>query len=167
MAAPLDLQPEVERFLYYEALLLDEGRFNEWLDLLTDDVHYLMPTAESVQSDPGAAAPEVSLSYMDEGKEMLALRVRQLDTGLRHVEVPASLTRRLVTNVLVIDAPADDELNVASNFLVFQIRHGRHESQFSGTRRDRLRRVDGEWKLCKRTILITQPVLPRAVSIFF
>lgn len=167
MAAPLDLQPEVERFLYYEALLLDEGRFNEWLDLLTDDIRYLMPTAESVQSEPGAATPEVSLSYMDEGKEMLALRVRQLDTGLRHVEVPASLTRRLVTNVLIIDAPADDELNVASNFLVFQIRHGRHESQFSGTRRDRLRRVDGEWKLCERTILITQPVLPRAVSIFF
>ncbi|MDE2836808.1 MAG: 3-phenylpropionate/cinnamic acid dioxygenase subunit beta [Chloroflexota bacterium] len=167
MAAPLDLQPEVERFLYYEALLLDEGRFNEWLDLLTDDIRYLMPTAESVQSNPDAAAPEVSLSYMDEGKELLALRVRQLDTGLRHVEVPASLTRRLVTNVLIVDAPADDELNVASNFLVFQIRHGRHESQFSGTRRDRLRRVDGGWKLCERTVLITQPVLPRAVSIFF
>ena len=167
MAAPLDLQPEVERFLYYEALLLDEGRFNEWLELLTEDIRYLMPTAESVQSEPGGAIPEVSLSYMDEGKEMLALRVRQLDTGLRHVEVPASLTRRLVTNVLIVDAPADDELNVASNFLVFQIRHGRHESQFSGTRRDRLRRVDGAWKLCERTILITQPVLPRAVSIFF
>ena len=167
MASPLDAQPEVERFLYYEALLLDEGRFNEWLDLLTDDIRYLMPTAESVQGEAGGAAPGVSLSYMDEGKEMLALRVRQLDTGLRHVEVPASLTRRLVTNVLVTGAPADDELSVASNFLVFQIRHARHESQFSGARRDRLRRVNGEWKLCERTILVTQPVLPRAVSIFF
>ena len=167
MASPLDVQPEVERFLYYEALLLDEGRFNEWLDMLTDDIRYLMPTAESVQGGAGGAAPEVSLSYMDEGKEMLALRVRQLDTGLRHVEVPASLTRRLVTNVLVTDAPSDDELNVASNFLVFQIRHARHESQFSGTRRDRLRKVNGEWKLSERTVLVTQPVLPRAVSIFF
>ena len=167
MADQLDIQREVERFLYYEALLLDEGRFAEWLELLTDDIRYHMPTSESVQAQPGGENPAVSFSYMDEGKEMLTLRVRQLETGLRHVEMPASLTRRLVTNVLVLDAAPDQDLSATSNFLLFQIRHGRHESQFSGARRDRLRKVDGEWKLSERTVLITQPVLPRAVSIFF
>ena len=34
---------EVEQFLYREARLLDERRFREWLELLTDDVRYWMP----------------------------------------------------------------------------------------------------------------------------
>jgi ethylbenzene dioxygenase subunit beta len=33
---------EVEQFLYREARLLDERRFHEWLELLTEDVHYRM-----------------------------------------------------------------------------------------------------------------------------
>src|SRR5205085_356998 len=37
-----DVLREVEQFLYREARLLDERRFNEWLDLFTDDVRYWM-----------------------------------------------------------------------------------------------------------------------------
>ena len=35
---------EVEQFLYREARLLDERRFHEWLELLTDDIRYRMTT---------------------------------------------------------------------------------------------------------------------------
>ncbi|TMK24269.1 MAG: hypothetical protein E6G69_19025, partial [Alphaproteobacteria bacterium] len=35
-----DVLREVEQFLYREARLLDERRFNEWLDLFTEDVRY-------------------------------------------------------------------------------------------------------------------------------
>jgi 3-phenylpropionate/cinnamic acid dioxygenase small subunit len=31
---------EVEQFLYREARLLDERRFHEWLELLTEDIRY-------------------------------------------------------------------------------------------------------------------------------
>ena len=37
-----DVTREVEQFLYREARLLDERRFHEWLELLTDDIHYWM-----------------------------------------------------------------------------------------------------------------------------
>ena len=37
------LQFEVEQFLYSEAKLLDDRCFDEWIDLLTDDIHYWMP----------------------------------------------------------------------------------------------------------------------------
>ena len=33
---------EVEQFLYREARLLDERRFHDWLQLLTDDIRYWM-----------------------------------------------------------------------------------------------------------------------------
>ena len=37
-----DVTREVEQFLYREARLLDERRFHEWLELLTDDIRYWM-----------------------------------------------------------------------------------------------------------------------------
>ena len=37
-----DVAREVEQFLYREARLLDERRFHDWLELLTDDIRYWM-----------------------------------------------------------------------------------------------------------------------------
>ncbi|HLY65132.1 MAG TPA: aromatic-ring-hydroxylating dioxygenase subunit beta, partial [Chloroflexota bacterium] len=79
----------------------------------------------------------------------------------------ASRTRRLITNVMVDLTDRDDEVDVRSSFLIIQIRHGRHSSEFSGTREDQLRRVDGQWKLTRRMIVLTETLLPRTLSIFF
>ena len=38
-----DLYLEIATFLFDEADLLDSGRFEEWLELLADDVVYEMP----------------------------------------------------------------------------------------------------------------------------
>src|ERR1700752_1430164 len=46
--ATLLLQAEVERFFSAEAELLDERRFDEWLELLHEDLRYWMPIARNV-----------------------------------------------------------------------------------------------------------------------
>ncbi len=43
------LKYEIEEFLYQEAEILDERRFEEWLDLLTDDMRYFMPMRRNVK----------------------------------------------------------------------------------------------------------------------
>jgi 3-phenylpropionate/cinnamic acid dioxygenase small subunit len=43
------LAREIEDFLYTEAELLDERRFEEWLDLLGEDVRYWMPMRRNVK----------------------------------------------------------------------------------------------------------------------
>ncbi len=43
------LTQEIEEFLYHEAELLDERRYEEWLDLLTEDVRYWMPIHRNVE----------------------------------------------------------------------------------------------------------------------
>ena len=71
---PLLLEAEVERFFAAEAELLDERRFDAWLDLLHDDIRYWMPIARNVRFDQ----PEleytregVDANWFDEGKDML------------------------------------------------------------------------------------------------
>src|ERR1700746_2404271 len=48
------LQQEIEEFLYREADLLDERRYDEWLALLAEDVRYWMPMRRNVKVDDRA-----------------------------------------------------------------------------------------------------------------
>ena len=42
---------EVEDFLYEEAALLDEWRLEEWLQLLTEDAAYYVPSTDVPEGD--------------------------------------------------------------------------------------------------------------------
>ena len=68
-----------------------------------------------------AGAGELAYTLFDEDKSSLVARVRRLDTGLAHVEEPRSLTRHLISNVLVRETDAPDEVIAESNFSVFQV----------------------------------------------
>ncbi len=59
---------DIARFLYHEARLLDEKRWEEWLALFTEDGRYWVPLARG-QTD---AEMHTSLAYED----MLLLRLR-------------------------------------------------------------------------------------------
>lgn len=67
---------DVIDFIYAEARMLDEGRFDEWLALWLEDGHYWMPL-DWKQTDP---LHVTSLLYED--MFMLRLRVQRL-TGAR------------------------------------------------------------------------------------
>lgn len=173
--ARLDLQPEIAQFLYYEARLLEDELFHEWLDLVTDDVHYWMPSRELIQGRSQRQVldeleEDLSFTLYNDDRESLQMRVDRLDTGLAYAELPPSITQRLITNVEVFDTDREDEVLVHSAFLVRQVRPESGEDAFVGRRADRLRRV-GEgwlgWKLARRKVVLAQPLLPRTVSILF
>ena len=173
---------EVEQFLYREARLLDERRFPEWLELLTDDVRYWMvlrgnrypKTSKALTGldpqryrDPEADR-DSELSVMDETKATLAGRVARLDTGMAWAEDPPSRTRHLVSNVEVEDGETASELKVFANVVVYRSRGELEQDFFVGARRDVLRRTDRGLKLARRRILLDQNVLlAKNISIFF
>ena len=47
--AQMLLKQQIEAFLYHEAELLDERRYEDWLALLADDVRYWMPMRRNVK----------------------------------------------------------------------------------------------------------------------
>lgn len=155
---------EIEQLLYREAHLLDEHRFREWLDLLTDDVEYLMPLTEHTQ---GKVAPAGHPVIKDD-KPTLMARVAKDETGFSHVETPTSMTCHMITNILIEgDNGNSDEVTVKSTFMVRQARKLRDEAWWVGRRHDRLRRVGDQWLIARRCIYLDATVLPRGVSIFF
>jgi len=167
MAVNRDLLVEVEQFLYLEAHLLDQGRFHEWLALFTEDVSYWVPIRESVLGGSEVIDKNdgMGISHFDDDYAMLVQRVQRLDTGFAHTETPPSRTRHLITNVRV--EGEGDEIIAYSNFLLFQSRREHSDYFFLGMREDLLRKVDGDWKIAKRKVVLDHSTLPRSVSVFF
>ena len=76
--ADLLLRLEIENFLYAEAELLDNRRYEEWLDLFTEDCHYWMPIRSTrvAGDEEHEFTREWENSYFDDDK--LTLRVEPL-----------------------------------------------------------------------------------------
>ncbi len=170
-----ELKDDIENFLYAEAELLDERRFVEWLDLLTDDLVYFMPLQRNVKfGDERRRETRIGIdvSWFDEDKWTISKRVEQLMTGLHWAEEPASRVSHLVTNVQVREVrPSLDEPHevlAKSRFLIYQNRVESETALFVGKRLDLLRRENGAWKLARREITLDQNVLQaKNLTVFF
>jgi biphenyl 2,3-dioxygenase beta subunit len=162
-------QYEVEHFYNEEAALLDSHAYDKWVELFTEDAHYFMPIRRTVSrrelhkefTQPG------QMAFFDDNKDILRGRVAKLFSGTSWAEDPPSRTRHIVTNVRVTEV-AGDEMTVHSAFLLYRTRLKSEEDQWIGSRVDTLRRVEGDLKIAKRTILLEQTLLlSRNLSNFF
>jgi 3-phenylpropionate/cinnamic acid dioxygenase small subunit len=163
------LRQEVEDFLYHEAELLDERRYEAWLDLLADDVHYFMPMRRNVPADEPEREFTRSgqdVNWFDEGKDTLTRRVRQIQTGIHWAEQPPSRICHMVANVQVTSA-GPTEVGVKSRFLIYRNRVETETDVLVGKREDLLRRGNGGFKIARRTIVLDQSVLLAKNLTFF
>jgi 3-phenylpropionate/cinnamic acid dioxygenase small subunit len=160
------LQREIEDFLYTEADLLDNWRYEEWLDLLTEDVRYWMPLRRNFKFGEQwrENSRELSeLAYFDDNKMTLALRVKQLMTGIHWAEEPLSRISHFVSNIRIVEATptmaSPTEVKLNSRFLVYRNRLQIETDILAGKRDDVLRKEDGGWKIARRDIFLDQNVL--------
>jgi 3-phenylpropionate/cinnamic acid dioxygenase small subunit len=120
-----ELLAEVSAFLYLEARLADESRYQDWLDLWTDDAHYWVPSGM-----PGEVYDrDRRISFVNDNRNRLTTRIRQLQTGVRWAQTPPSPMRRVVSNIELLERPvaADEhgatpaECLVGSNFVLYEL----------------------------------------------
>jgi 3-phenylpropionate/cinnamic acid dioxygenase small subunit len=170
------LKQEIEDFAYAEADLLDQRMFREWLDLLADDLVYFMPLRRNVKYGRHAehenTAEGKDISWFEEDKWTLSKRVDQIMTGIHWAEEPLSRVCHLVANVQLLEArpsvSAPREVVARSRFLVYQNRMEYETNLFVGKRTDTLRKVEGQWKLARREIILDQNVLlSKSLTVFF
>ncbi len=168
------LKYEIEEFLYQEAEILDERRFEEWLELLTDDIRYFMPIRRNVkfgELDREFTREGQDINWFDEGKDTLTRRVNQLLTGIHWAEEPLSRICHTVSNVQILKATPcvsePSEVAVKSRFMVYRNRVQTETDLLVGKREETLRKVDGQWKIAQRKIVLDQSVLLAKNLTFF
>ena len=136
-----------EAFLVHEARLLDDARFDEWLDLFTADAWYWVP------SEPDQANPHDTVSLIYDDRRLLETRVRRLASPRMYSQEPRSRTSRMVGSVSVEERDVK-AITVRSKFLMLEFRRDQ-QRLFGGTAFHRLVRHDGDIRIAwKRVNLI-------------
>jgi phthalate 3,4-dioxygenase subunit beta len=147
------------QWLVDETYLLDAQAYSEWLEILTEDIHYVMPVRVTTALAAGYdTAP--GMAHFDEDKYSLSRRVARFLTEHAWTEDPPSRLRHHLSNVRTFATDVPDHLIVESATLLFRSRGDVREGAFlSAGREDLLRLEGGTWKLARRTISVDDSVI--------
>lgn len=143
---------EVEAFVINEARLLDERRFEEWMQLFSQDGYYWAP-ARIEQQDPWS---EVSLIFDD--REIMQNRIQRLRHPKVYAQLPHSRAVRQVSNVGIDAVDADSgEITARSVFFMFEHRPTLPEPMeriFAGHYYHRLRPAGATFTVAWKKVLL-------------
>ena len=150
---------KVEEFLYHEARLLDTQRYEEWLELFTDDATYWLPL-ERDQKDPVETS-----SIIHDDKTLLELRVKQARHPRAHARLPLARTVHQVGNIMVRDGK--DEVKVHSTLQLVEFRNDK-QRLYGALVEHRLRRTNGSFRIAhKRVDLVNSEGELDGIAILF
>ncbi|WP_175684663.1 3-phenylpropionate/cinnamic acid dioxygenase subunit beta [Burkholderia anthina] len=172
-AVPIDLSPgqgtgvieretahRIEQFLFREARLLDTEAWDEWLTLMTDDIHYWMPTIENRRRADklGAYGPGRG-AYFDDNHFDLERRIARFKQPSAWAEDPPTRHLHVISNVEALPGPNAGEYVVHSVFVNYRSRGEADNDLLLGRREDRLREMGSDFRIARRKIVITQSLL--------
>lgn len=157
----VELLSEIQQTLYREARLLDAEAYDEWVTMLTDDLHYHMPGIETrYRRDTTDQVGDLKrMAYYNDSLEDLNKRLRRLKTGTAWSEDPATRYVHLIGNVEVEHTSKANEYKVYSTFLAYRCRNERDQDTLYGNREDIWRRTTHGLQLARRLIVLKQNVL--------
>jgi benzoate/toluate 1,2-dioxygenase beta subunit len=154
------LYREVEQFLFFEARLLDERRWDEWLELFTPDGLYWAPL-ERGQTD---AKNHVSLFYED--SLLRSVRARRLDERNAWSQQPVARTQHLVGNVDIETIHETGGVVARSAFHMIEWARG-EQRLLGGAYTHTLIRADVGFKIAlKRVDLVNCDAIHQALEVF-
>ena len=116
----------IEAFIYKEARLADENRYDEWAALWTDDALYWVP-ANRNDYDP---RQHVSIVY--DNRSRIQDRIDRLKSGGAWAQEPRSRLRRLISNIEIETPASGGDITVHSNFVLGELRRGLQTVYFAG-----------------------------------
>ena len=125
-----NFQHRVEQFLFAQSELLDNKRWQSYIDLFADDGVYWMPAA------PEQTEWEGSPSIFAEDKPMMRVRMGRVTHPNAWSQAPLWVTNHIVGNV-VIESESAKQIVVRSRFHMMELRRD-NVRHFGGTYRHTL-----------------------------
>jgi len=130
--------------LVREAYLLDRFQFDEWLEMYTADATYWVPL------EHGQADPVNTSSIVYDDRRLMELRVKQSRHPRAHARVPAARTVHQVSNVVLLEASAQEAV-VASALMLAEFRSER-QRVFAALVEHRLCATEQGWKIAAKKV---------------
>ncbi len=150
----------IEQFLLREARLLDDECWDEWLQTLSEAIHYWMPGIENRRREDKSGPYTLEhMAFFDDGMRELQRRVSRFKQPSAWAENPPTRNVHLVSNIEVYGTDTPGEYRAYSCFINVRSRGLDEQSQITGRREDVLRIEADGLKLLKRKILIPNAML--------
>lgn len=148
MGLPESETREIEAFLFLEARLADESRYDEWEALWTPDALYWVPRRADLD-------PEKEVSHIYDNRQRISTRIRQLKSGFRHSQTPASPMRRVLSSI-EIAGTGPGSYEAGANFMLMElaIQSTRNMNFWGGRILYSLRREEGQLRMAVKKILL-------------
>jgi ethylbenzene dioxygenase subunit beta len=156
---PFETWFAIQQFLFREARLLDEDRYDDWHALIAEDIHYHMP-ARRGRYKRERREHAVDTDHFDDDYGSLRLRVERLKRpGVPSMDPPPR-TCRIVSNVEVEPAATPGEYRVHSTVQLTRNRLYDEDETLTARRTDTLRSDgNGGFRIARREIATTQNVI--------
>ena len=153
---------ELQAFIYHEARLLDERRWDEWLALFTEDGRYWVPLTGAAQADDGAHN-----SIADENYLLLSLRIERLKNPRAHSQHPSSTCQHVLQPATLERSDPEAGLYELRSPFIYTEARGAECVVLTGTYRHRLVCVEGALRIgLKRVDLLNPGAALPAVQLF-
>lgn len=138
------LTADAERFLFWEARLLDDRDYKSWVSLLASNFVYWVP------SEPDATDARRQSAVNFDDRRRLLDRIALIETGVLHAQTPVSRTCRMISNIEAWSAEGG-RFELRSNLLIWEHRRGR-TAHFIGRQEHRIIKGPDHW-LAERKII--------------
>jgi len=136
----------LQEFIVYEARLLDERRFRDWLALFAEDGTYWVPAVPDQQSP----FDQASLFYDD--CDLMRTRIERLEHPRIHVQTPPSRTAHLVGNVLLESIDEGKGEYVVGSMVIMVEYRDEQQRVFAGRQHHRLRRDGASFRIVQKRV---------------
>lgn len=148
-----------------EALLLDRGAYQEWLDLYAPDCVFWMPAWRDDGTQTQDPDRELSLIYY-RGRRNLEDRVKRIQSGLSVASSVMPRVSHMIGNVL-LEASDGQRARIASVFTVHvhDVRTSRAHV-FFGRYEHELVFLEGRWMIAGKVIRLMNDVIPTLLDIY-
>lgn len=159
------LQAGVE-IVHLDGILLDERRWDEWLDLYTPDCTLWLPMWRDEESMNERTDDALAHMYY-QNRKGIEDRVARIRTGKSPVTSPLPRTAHLVSGIALLDEPAPARIALRATWVCHVLfTRARTQHAFFGRAEYRLVRAENRWKIQAKKVLLQNDDIPGVLDVY-
>lgn len=165
MSNRMVLHAKVCDFLYREAIYLDEQRYDDWLDLFTEDCEYWLPAWKGDHQPTEDPTREVSLIYYN-ARSGLEDRVWRVRSGQSVASQPVPRTGHFIGNIQIEDMTGD-VIPVNASWQAHSYMHKTKDTvTFFGRYHYNLVRAGEAFRIKRKKIILMNDYIPTMLDFY-
>jgi 3-phenylpropionate/cinnamic acid dioxygenase small subunit len=149
-----------------DGILLDERRWDDWLDLYTDDCTFWLPMWRDEEQMNDSTEDGLAHMYY-QNRKGIEDRITRIRTGKSPVSSPLPRTAHLVSSIVLQGEPGPERINLRATWACHVLfTRARAQHAFFGRSEYALAQSSGRWKIKSKKVLLQNDDIPGVLDVY-